>query len=81
MKEVMDALHRLYSDSLYRVPENNGTSADYDLVKNQLTLSLKREEVYRKALEEITGRLTPHEDNAWIRDIARTALDEVKEVK
>ena len=46
-------------------------------LKSQLSLSLKREERYRKALEDIVK--SP--GSQFHRDIARTALDEGEEVK
>ena len=48
-------------------------------LKAQLSLSTEREEIYRKALEEITKLNTEGVTKASI--IARTALDEGKEVK
>ena len=57
---------------------NDAVNVIYEL-NTQLALAAEREERYRKALEEITKLNTEGVTEASI--IARTALDEGKEVK
>ena len=56
-------------------------SQEIEVLKSQLALSTKREEIYRKALEEIEKGIVMYDSFLWARDIARTALNEGKEVK